>query len=83
MKTASAFSRFEASRWSRVLLLVALCALVGLAQAPGPALAQTSNSCTSDADCHGGTHCCRACGFPGCTAKACLHFINGHCPAIP
>lgn len=39
--------------------------------------------CTSDAQCPPGKLCCPACGFPGCTAKACLTPMNGHCPLIP
>ncbi len=110
--------------WSRILLLVAICAILGVAQGlaqapvaaspqapavsapsevadflatlsvpsdsqgtadltPAPEFLQTSTDCTSDAQCPPGKLCCRACAFPGCTHKACLTPMNGHCPLIP
>ncbi len=47
-----------------------------------PALAAT-DSCTSNAQCLPDKLCCRACGYVGCTLKACLTPRNGHCPLIP
>jgi hypothetical protein len=47
-----------------------------------PALAATG-SCTSDSQCLPDKLCCRACGYVGCTLKACLTPRNGHCPLIP
>jgi len=40
-------------------------------------------SCTTNAQCPPGQLCCRACGTPDCTAKACFVPMNGHCPLIP
>jgi hypothetical protein len=73
-------------RWLGVLLLTVLCAvLVGAAdlQTPAPEPRQSGTSCTKDSDCPPGKLCCRACAFPGCTHKACLTPMNGHCPPIP
>jgi len=112
--------------WSRILLLAALCAILGIGQAlaqapvaespqaptasapmevadflatlsapsgsqggaadlmpPAPEFRQSSTRCTSDSQCPPDKLCCRACAFPGCTLKACLTPMNGHCPLIP
>ncbi|HEX4963554.1 MAG TPA: hypothetical protein VF173_22180 [Thermoanaerobaculia bacterium] len=130
MRTLQSPSR----RWSFVLLLAALCAILGITQGlaqtaqpapagnpqaptatlhgtevtdflatlsansagsqsgsgaagllpPAPELRQTTaNGCTSDYQCLPDKLCCRACGFFGCTLKACLTPVDGHCPAIP
>jgi len=56
--------------------------LGALAAEPADFLA-ASSSCTNNAQCPPGKLCCRACGFFGCTAMACLTPMNGHCPLIP
>lgn len=73
----------RSQRWSRILLLVALCTVVGLSVslAPAPAAAQASNLCPNP--CPPGQLCCHACAVPGCTRVACLTAINGRCPLIP
>ena len=48
---------------------------------PTPIAAATS--CTSTAQCPKGQLCCLACGFFGCTARACFAPMNGHCPFFP
>jgi hypothetical protein len=128
MRYVSAFAPQSRSRhgWSRILLLAALCAVLGIAQGlaqapvaespqaptvsappavaeflatlsapsgsqggaadllpPAPEFLQSSTSCTSDYQCPPGKLCCRACAFPGCTLKACLTAMDGHCPLIP
>jgi hypothetical protein len=50
---------------------------------PAPQFLQSSTGCTNDYQCLPDKLCCRACAFPGCTAKACLTPMNGHCPLIP
>ena len=51
---------------------------------PPPVLfLQSSTGCTSNSQCPPDKLCCRACAFPGCTLKACLTPMNGHCPLIP
>lgn len=73
----------RSQRWSRVLLLLALCATIGLAvsAAPAPVAAQASNQCPTP--CPQGTLCCHACAIPGCTRVACLTAIRGKCPLVP
>lgn len=130
MRYVSAFAPQSRSRhgWSRVLLLAALFAVLGIAQGlaqapvaensqaptaatasaptevadflatlstpsgqsgaadllpPSPEFRQSSTRCTSDYQCPPGKLCCRACAFPGCTLKACLTPMDGHCPLIP
>jgi hypothetical protein len=120
MRHPSAVPLQLASRWSTVLLLVLLCAVLGIApciaQAPAAAsvhapaatatapdagflaslrsdpgsaelppavFLQSGTSCVRDSDCPPGKLCCRACAYPGCTHKACLTPMNGHCPLIP
>ncbi len=63
--------------------VASLAAPAAPALQPAPIFLQTSTDCTSNAQCPPGTLCCRACGFPGCTHKACLTPMNGHCPFIP
>jgi hypothetical protein len=64
--------------------LAADAAGTGAAELP-PAVSflQSGTGCVRDSDCPPGKLCCRACAFPGCTAKACLTPMNGHCPLIP
>jgi hypothetical protein len=50
---------------------------------PAPVFLQTSTGCTSDSQCPPDKLCCLACAFPGCTHKACLTPMDGHCPLIP
>jgi hypothetical protein len=50
---------------------------------PAPEFLQTGTGCTSDNQCPPGKLCCRDCAIPGCTHKACLTPLDGHCPAIP
>jgi hypothetical protein len=109
------------SRWSHVLLLASLLAVLGTAQclaqqAPTPAMSPAAaspatpaldraagpsaaefidslslggsgtielTSCTKNSQCTPPQLCCRACAFPGCTAKACLTPLHGKCPPIP
>ena len=114
----------KSTGWPRILLLVVLCAMLGIAQGlaqapvvenpqapavsapsgvadflatlsapsgsqsaadlpPAPDFLQASTGCTSDYQCLPDKLCCRACAFPGCTLKACLTPMNGHCPLIP
>jgi hypothetical protein len=40
-------------------------------------------SCTDNSQCTPPQLCCRACGFVGCTAMACLNPFHGRCPPIP
>lgn len=84
MRHPSASPEATPRRRSRVLLLVLLCAAIALAQGMflAPATAQSA-SCTTNAQCPPGKLCCRACGFIGCTAMACLTPLHGRCPAIP
>ncbi len=49
---------------------------------PAPIFVQTS-SCTTNADCPTGQLCCLACGYFGCTRKACFKTTNGQCPHFP
>jgi len=52
------------------------------APTPAPIFVQTT-SCTTNADCPTGQLCCLACGYFGCTQKACFKPMNGHCPLFP
>jgi hypothetical protein len=67
-------------RWTRALLLAALCTMVGLAGFAESPVGR--RGCTSDSQCTGGKKCCYPCGIPGC-AFTCVTPMNGRCPLIP
>jgi hypothetical protein len=59
-----------------------VAALAAPAPTPAPIFVQTT-SCATNADCPTGQLCCLACGYFGCTRKACFQPMNGHCPLFP
>lgn len=79
--------RARSSRWSRLLLLGALCALLALTASLVPPAAAAQSvcpphmvCCTSDRQCPSGELCCFACGV--CGWKTCQHPFNGMCPPL-
>lgn len=71
-------SYLGAARWPRVLLLVALSALVGLvvSLAPVTEAARAASFCTNTLQCPPGEVCCPFIS----TSKQCAALVNGRCP---
>jgi hypothetical protein len=76
---------FTCTLRSRVLVLIALLALLAVGSVSGALAPQTlaaTTYCASSADCPSGQLCCYPCGIDGCN-RVCMKPMNGHCPFFP